>query len=187
MNSPSYSFIAGDRGSWEVVSMDRIVGAALEEAPFLDVRNEYVMKVPVDFRWLLRGVSSSRNTPQLQNQELMTPWTHFGRDEICCAAFMPVKWTRDWWDLTEDERRSICGCGCDSKSVEIPTRIEARRFHHSRELGEPFDFLMWFEYARADTALVDELVAAIRESEEWKYVEREADVRLLRSRMRNCA
>lgn len=58
----------------------------------------------------------------------------------------------------------------------------ARRLHHCRDLGseEPFDFLTWFEYAPADSAAFDELVAALRETEEWTYVEREIDLRLIR-------
>ncbi len=58
----------------------------------------------------------------------------------------------------------------------------ARRLHHCRDLGEsePFDFLTLFEYAEADAASFDDLVAALRETEEWKFVEREVDLRLVR-------
>ena len=57
----------------------------------------------------------------------------------------------------------------------------ARRLHHCRELGEPFDFLTWFEYAPADAAAFDDLVRRLRASEEWHYVEREVDIRLTRA------
>jgi len=58
----------------------------------------------------------------------------------------------------------------------------ARRLHHCRDLSEnePFDFLTWFEYAPSDSRAFEELVAELRGSEEWKYVEREVDIRLLR-------
>lgn len=56
----------------------------------------------------------------------------------------------------------------------------ARRLHHSRDLGEPFDFLTWFEYAPADADGFGELVAELRVTEEWRYVEREVDIRLRR-------
>ena len=58
----------------------------------------------------------------------------------------------------------------------------ARRLHHSRELGEEFDFLTWFEYAPADAAAFEELVALLRLTEEWRYVDREVDIRLTRDR-----
>jgi hypothetical protein len=54
----------------------------------------------------------------------------------------------------------------------------ARRLYHARELGEPFDFLTWFEYAPSDASRFEELVAALRDSEEWRYVDREVDIRL---------
>ena len=58
----------------------------------------------------------------------------------------------------------------------------ARRLHHCRDLSEnePFDFLTWFEYAPAQEAAFDNLLTRLRAIEEWKYVEREVDVRLVR-------
>ena len=56
----------------------------------------------------------------------------------------------------------------------------ARRLHHSRDLGEPFDFLTWFEFAPRHAEAFDELVRRLRETEEWRYVEREIDIRLTR-------
>ena len=70
---------------------------------------------------------------------------------------------------------------------QVPSRrylpAIARRLHHCRDLGyaEPFDFLTWFEYAPSDAAAFDELVAALRASPEWTFVEREVDVRLVRA------
>ncbi|WP_280516252.1 hypothetical protein [Chelatococcus reniformis] len=34
----------------------------------------------------------------------------------------------------------------------------ARRLHHWRALGEPFDFLTWFEYALADADVFETMV-----------------------------
>lgn len=58
----------------------------------------------------------------------------------------------------------------------------ARRLHHCRDLGEnePFDFLTWFEFAPANEAAFNRLVSELRASEEWKYVDREIDIRLVR-------
>jgi hypothetical protein len=47
-----------------------------------------------------------------------------------------------------------------------------------RELGEPFDFLTWFEWSEEHSSLFDELLGALRATEEWTYVEREVEVRL---------
>jgi len=56
----------------------------------------------------------------------------------------------------------------------------ARRLHHGRDLGEPFDFLTWFEYASADADAFEDLVARLRRIEHWRYVTREVDIRLVR-------
>jgi hypothetical protein len=56
----------------------------------------------------------------------------------------------------------------------------ARRRYHAHDLGEPFDFLTWFEFSEADSAAFDELVGRLRETEEWRYVVREVDVRVRR-------
>lgn len=55
----------------------------------------------------------------------------------------------------------------------------ARRLHHCRDLGssEPFDFLTWFDFAPADEPRFDELLAALRDTEERRYVEREGSPR----------
>jgi hypothetical protein len=57
----------------------------------------------------------------------------------------------------------------------------ARRLHHGRDSGEPFDFLTWFEYAPGDADAFEELVGRLRSTEEWSYVEREVDIRLTRA------
>ena len=49
------------------------------------------------------------------------------------------------------------------------------------DLGEPFDFLTWFEYAPAHADTFEELVGRLRETEEWSYVEHEVAVRLARA------
>ena len=64
--------------------------------------------------------------------------------------------------------------------LEYLPRI-ARRLHHCRDLGEPFDFLTWFEFAPEHEAAFDELLARLRSTEEWGYVEREVDIRLAHS------
>ena len=56
----------------------------------------------------------------------------------------------------------------------------ARRLLHCRGLGEPFDFLTWFEFTPADAGAFEELLGRLRATEEWRYVEREVELRLER-------
>ena len=57
----------------------------------------------------------------------------------------------------------------------------ARRLHHCRDLSEsePFDFLTWFEYAPAHQQMFDDMLADLRASEEWHYVDREVEIRVV--------
>ena len=94
---------------------------------------------------------------------------------------IPIRKTAAWWNLAQDERRAII----EEQSHHIAIGLEylpaiARRLHHSRELAEPFDFLTWFEYAPEHEADFDALLRRLRQSEEWRYVDREVDIRLVR-------
>ena len=107
-----------------------------------------------------------------------------GRAEATCAALIPIKKSAAWWDLTQEERREIF----EDKSHHIASSLKylldiARQLYHSRDLGEPFDFLTWFEYAPAHADAFEELVRTLRASEEWKFVEREVDIRMERERL----
>jgi hypothetical protein len=106
-----------------------------------------------------------------------------GRAEATLAAMIPIRKSEAWWALAQDERRAIF----EDRSGHIASTLRflpaiARRLHHSRDLGEPFDFITWFEYAPAHAPLFDELVGLLRSTEEWTYVEREVDVRIERLR-----
>ena len=91
--------------------------------------------------------------------------------------------TEACWALAQDERRAIF----EEQSRHIGVGLEylpavSSRLHHSRELGEPFDFLTWFEYAPAHSESFEELVRRLRETNEWRYVDREVDIRLTSTR-----
>lgn len=84
-----------------------------------------------------------------------------------------------WWELPQDERRAIF----EEESHHTEIGLDylpavARRLHHCRDLGEPFDFLTWFEFAPEHSAAFDELLMRLRASKEWAYVEREVEIRL---------
>jgi len=179
--SASYSFIAGDRGAWEVTSMSRVIGEALEAAPFFEIRNEYLIRPPVDFRWLLRGVTSSQRYVESPGQaNLMSAQPQLGRPGATCAAFIPIRKKDEWWALTEEERHALFGENSNQSASGLRGLPSvARKLHHCRDLSEPFDFLTWFEYEPRDSAAFEDMIAEMRATEEWKYVEREVDVRLV--------
>ena len=94
---------------------------------------------------------------------------------------IPISKNDEWWSLTQDERRQAF----EETSGHIRIGMDylpaiARRLHHCRDLGrpEPFDFLTWFEFAPADAPAFDTLLARLRSTPEWRYVSREAEIRL---------
>jgi len=104
-----------------------------------------------------------------------------GRPDATAAALIPIRKSARWWQLTQDERRDIFEER--SHHIRIGTGAlpaVARRLLHSRDLGEPFDFLTWFEFAPSQVGEFDEVLAGLRASQEWTYVEREVEIRLTR-------
>ena len=102
-----------------------------------------------------------------------------GRPHARRAALIPIKKASAWWDLAQDERRAIFEDHSHHTDVGLKYLPQiARQLYHCRDLGQPFDFLTWFEYAPEHVAAFEELVARLRVTAEWEYVEREVDVRL---------
>lgn len=125
--------------------------------------------------------SNFRYTTEGERAALSTIQPDLGRSQATRAALIPIRKTTEWWALAQDRRREIF----EERSRHIAIGLGylpaiARRLYHARDLGEPFDFLTWFEYAPADAGLFEELVGRLRETEEWRYVEREVDIRLVR-------
>lgn len=176
-----FSFHGGDVGPWKVVSIKPIVGEGLRDVDRVSIRSEE-FDAPMESYWRLRGVvSNDRYVTHREREGLRSAQPGLGRPEAAWAALIPVRKSPSWWALAQDDRRAIL----EDRSRHIETGMKylpaiARKLHHSRDLGEPFDFLTWFEFAPGDSGAFDDLLAFLRASEEWKYVDREVDIRLIR-------
>ena len=183
MNPRLYTFVGGKAGGWSVLGVKAVVGDPLQAADRLDIVTGAVA-LPDGAKWILRGVTSNeRYVTQAEKEQLVKKQVALGRPEATHAALIPIRKNAKWWALTQDERRAIL----EERSNHVKTGLKylpavARRLHHCRDLTdvEPFDFLTLFDYAKADAAAFDDLVGALRATEEWKYVEREVDIRLVR-------
>ncbi len=184
MISRLFSFIGADNGPWRVIQSRPIVGDDLPKVARLDVVADADARSYPQARWLLRGITSNeRYVMREEKAQLVATQQGLGRTEATLAALIPLRKNAAWWALTQDERRQIFEE--QSHHTQIGLRYLppiARRLHHCRDLSEnePFDFLTWFEFAPADEKDFDQLLAQLRASEEWKYVEREVDIRLIR-------
>ncbi len=174
------SFVAGETGDWRIVRMDVICGDGLVAARGLSMVRGETDADGAD--WVLRGVTSNlRYTTDTERRRLTSRQAGLGREHARCAALIPIRKSEAWWQLAQDERRKVFEE--TSHHIEIGhdyLPAVSRQLHHSRDLGEAFDFLTWFEYAAADEAAFDDLVRRLRETEEWRYVDREVDIRLIR-------
>ena len=138
--------------------------------------------LPSQTSWRLAGVASHvRYVERPEKARLAEVQAGLGRVEASCAALIPIRKSAAWWELTQEERRQIF----EDKSRHIADSLKylpdiARQLYHCRDLGEPFDFLTWFEYAPEHAGLFEDLLGMLRATEEWTYVEREVDVRLAR-------
>ncbi len=104
-----------------------------------------------------------------------------GRPQARLAALIPIRKSAAWWELAQDERRAIFEE--QSHHTGIGLRYlpgVARQLYHARDLGEAFDFLTWFEFAPEHAQAFDDLLAALRSTVEWSFVEREVEIRLER-------
>jgi hypothetical protein len=183
MNARLFSFIGGVTGAWRVMTMTTVVGAPLPNVTHLDIITGPAPERLDGAEWVLQGLTSNeRYVTRSEKDQLIARQPALGRPEATCAALIPIRKTAAWWGLAQDERRNIF----EASSKHVATGLRylpavARRLHHCRDLGEnePFDFLTWFEYGPSDSPAFDELVAELRASEEWRYVDREIDIRVL--------
>ncbi|WP_205938800.1 chlorite dismutase family protein [Rhizobium leguminosarum] len=179
MVKPTY-FVAGESGQWQVEATRAIIGKGLDVAPRLSVMDTDQVILPVSAAWVLRGTAgSARYTTRVELDQLGERQPPLGRATACLAVLIPIRKSDLWWSLAQDERRAII----QERSAHFQIGMDylpavARRLYHSRDLGEPFDFLTWFEFAEESASQFEAMLFRLRATEEWRYVEREVEIRL---------
>ncbi len=184
MNQRLFCFAGGDNGIWTVTSSRTVCGDPLPAVKSVSVLAA-ADEAPANATWLLHGVTSNERYVVRDEKNILTSKQQgLARPEAVCAALIPLRKNNAWWVLSQDERRAIF----EDQSEHIKIGVKylpaiARKLHHCRDLAtaEPFDFITWFEYAPEHASAFDELLAELRSSPEWRYVDREIDIRMLRS------
>ncbi|WP_236141505.1 chlorite dismutase family protein [Nostoc sp. CMAA1605] len=182
MMNNRYSFVGGKQGIWRVTDVRGVFGLSLDLVERVNVVNDIVAELPLDSSWVLQSfVSNIRYSKRDEVSTLRAVQPALNRSEAFSAVLIPIKKSLHWWEMAQDERRAIF----EEESHHTAVGLEylpgvARRLLHCRDLGEPFDFLTWFEFAPEHTKAFDELLLRMRASKEWEYVEREVEVRLER-------
>ena len=186
-NHRLFSFVGGREGRWKVTASRALVGSALPAIERLELVAGQVTPSLYEATWVLRGVTSNeRYVNRPEKVKLVSKSPVLGRIEADCAVLIPIRKNPAWWAMPQDERRAIF----EARSHHTEIGLEylpaiARRLHHCRDLAdpEPFDFLTWFEFAGNDTTAFDRLLVRLRATEEWSYVEREVEIRLMRDEL----
>jgi hypothetical protein len=177
------SFAAVPRGEWRVERMTAVRGTPLLETGYLDRIEGADFVSPPGAAWILRGVrSNERYLERAEKERLAAVQEGLGRPASVLGALIPIQKSATWWELPQDERRAIFEAR--SRHIAIGAGFLpaiARRLYHGRDLGEPFDFLTWFEFAERDVSAFDELLAQLRATEEWRHVTREVEIRVRRA------
>ncbi len=174
------TFIGGAAGPWRIESSRAVTGEPLPPADRLEVRDGILPSSAGT--WRLSGVAGHPRYVERREKTQLDPVSPpLGRPEATLAALIPIRKSPAWWAMPQDERRAIF----EQRSRHIADSMAflpriARRLYHARDLGQPFDFLTWFEFAPEHARAFDELVAMLRSREEWTYVDREVDIRLTR-------
>ncbi len=185
MNPRLFTFVGGNNGPWTVVRFQVVIGEPIPEPRKLEVINGPVSALPEGAHWALKGVTSNaRYVEKDEKVQLDSKQAPLGRPEATHGALIPIRKNAQWWALTQNERRAIFEDRSHHTAIGLKYLPSiARRLHHCRDLegSEPFDFLTLFDYAKEDSAAFDDLVEALRATEEWKYVDREVDIRWIRS------
>jgi hypothetical protein len=160
------------------------VGDPLPAVRRLDIASNPDLPSDPQAAWVLRGITSNeRYVVRKERNQIVAKLLGLGRPEASCGALIAIRKNETWWALTQDERLGIFKEKSQHTRIGLRVFPElARRLHHCRDLSEhePFDFLTWFEYEPAQETTFNKLVAELRAIEEWKYVEREIDLRLVR-------
>ena len=186
MNQRLFCFAGGSRGAWRVRRNAVVIGEPLAAVSHLSMLSAD-QPPPDGAAWVLHGVTSNeRYVMREEKKKLVSRQPILARAEATHAALIPIRKTAAWWALSQDDRRQIF----EEQSAHIKVGMKylpevARRLHHCRDLAtpEPFDFLTWFEYAPEHEAAFDALLAELRASPEWLFIEREIDIRLTRDQL----
>jgi hypothetical protein len=154
-NSRATTFVGRRKGSLSVVSHTTISGQPIER---------------VDAVEMIAGVPGQ--APAI------------GRPAATHSALILLRKRAEWWAFTQDERRAILEE--DSHHIAIGMRYllaVARRLLHCRDLDEeaPFDFIGYLDFGVGIAAASDEMLAQLRETKEWSYMDREIDIRMVKA------
>ena len=173
----SYSYVGGSEGSWEVVQSSVRCGEPLASVSHIEIIQGSLGETPAGASWILTGLV--QKTRYVSREEL--PQRNFSPLPPTCAALICIR-----RKVVASPSRSASHEIISAQTSSIPRGLRSlstlfRRWQHRCDLSQQFDCVTWFEYEPRDANAFDDLLADWRASEEWKSVDRECEVRLVRA------
>ncbi|MEO8100068.1 MAG: chlorite dismutase family protein [Acidobacteriota bacterium] len=93
------------------------------------------------------------------------------------AVLIPIRKSPEWWQMAHDQRGHHFHGDAGHTAIGFPYADKIfRRLYHARYLGSRFDFLTYFEFPPEHEAAFRALLAELRATKEWSYVEEEYEV-----------
>lgn len=143
------SFIGGEEGEWRVTEVRPVKGEPLPATPSLSVVESSPKDPPPASSqgegWVLRGVVSNLRYTTREEVEALAQSGNppLARPAATRAAMIPMSKSEGWWAMTQEERTAVIAQGRHIAVGREYLPAVARRLHHGRDLGEPFDFVTW--------------------------------------------
>lgn len=174
-----YTYIGGSNCAWKVTEQFTRCGEPLPVVSHVEMVQGRMESMPAGTSWILSG--HVRNTRYVSREQFHS-WGFDPYSRPICAALIPIRRSPEWRQLANRTRREII-LSQSHAAVRGLQSLSAilRAWRHRCDLSEQFDDVTWFEYELQDAAAFDDLLADWRASEEWKYVDRECDIRLIRA------
>ncbi len=183
-NSRMFTIVGGAQSEWVVTSQHTISGECWPTVERVSMIPGSANGIRSNSVWELSGVTTNdRYTTRFEKEQLVAKQAPVGRSESTRAALLLLRKSVEWWALSQDERRHIL----EEESHHIAIGSEylpavSRRLMHCRDLANnaPFDFLGFLDFTPHDETAFDELLTRLRATQEWRFIDREIDLRLAR-------
>jgi hypothetical protein len=107
--APLYvTFAGGTTGEWRIDRVEARRGDGLLAVEYLAVLEGRNASVPAGSAWTVCGVTSNqRYVTRTEHEVLVARQPPLGRPDATRAALIPVRKTDAWWELPQDERRTV--------------------------------------------------------------------------------
>jgi len=132
---------------------------------------------PFEIPGALRGVAQHLHYTTAEERADLTARSRTELSPGVTAVLIPIRKSEAWWQMAHDQRGHHFHAKGGHTAIGTPYADKIfRKLYHARYLGSGFDFLTYFEFPDAEENAFRKLLAELRTTEEWSFVEDEYEV-----------